>query len=239
MASQWWMLPRSYSGGCRCSGVDISPAWQPQGLWNIVHAEKIRRFEIGIFECFRLLVRQNMLTALRRLAAPTPSLMSRTLSRHSVRAIFNPRAEGSSCFLMSRGLRHCHLITTSDGPGLWLIIVKVFHTVRSRSSRGCTLRNPTTRLGERWRRRVSEERKPRVPGLPAGVYAAAAGLLSGIPISSCRELRSHSKFFFGNMLTSVTVVTDLIVTKPIQISLCRTFSRNVSCRQIRLWPDLR
>src|SRR5713101_10137256 len=92
MASQWWMLPRSYSGGCRCSGVDNSPAWQPQGLWNIVHAGKIRRFEIGIFGCFRLHVKQNMLTALRRMAAPTPSLMSRTLSRHSVRAIFNPRA---------------------------------------------------------------------------------------------------------------------------------------------------
>jgi hypothetical protein len=34
------------------------------------------RFEIGIFECFRLLVRQEILTALRRMAAPTPSLMS-------------------------------------------------------------------------------------------------------------------------------------------------------------------
>src|SRR5260370_41733693 len=112
------MLPRSYSGGCRCSGVDISPAWQPRGLWNIVHAEKIRRFEIGIFECFRLLVRQNMLTALRRLAAPTPSLMSRTLSRHSVRAIFNPRAESSSCFSMWRGPRHYQLITTWVGLGL-------------------------------------------------------------------------------------------------------------------------
>ena len=185
MASQWWMLPRSYSGGCRCSGVDNSPAWQPQGLWNIVHAEKIRRFEIGIFECFRLLVRQNMLTALRRMAALTLSLMLRTSSRHSVQAIFNPWAEGSLCFLMSRELRHCQLITTSDGPGLWLIIVKLFHTVRSRSSRGCTLRNPTTRLGERWRRRVSEERKPRVPGLPAGGYAAVACLLIGTPLSLC------------------------------------------------------
>jgi hypothetical protein len=39
------------------------------------------------------------------------------------------------------------------------------------------------------------------------------------------------------MLTSVTVVTDLIVTKQIQISICRTFSLYVSCRQIRLWRD--
>src|SRR5260370_18849794 len=148
MASQWWMLPRSYSGGCRCSGVDISPAWQPQGLWNIVHAEKIRRFEIGIFECFRLLVKQNMLTARRRLAAPTPSLMSKTLSRHSVRAIFNPRAEGSSCFSMSRALRHCQPITIWGGLGLLLIIAKAFQLVRSRAFRGCTLRTPTTRLGE-------------------------------------------------------------------------------------------
>src|SRR5712672_3493047 len=148
MASQWWMLPRSYSGGRRCSGVDISPAWQPRGLWNIVHAEKIRRFEIGIFECFRLLVKQNMLTALRRLAAPTPNLMSRTLSRHSVRAIFNPRAEGSSCLSMSRALRHCQPNTILDGPGLLLTIAKAFHMVRSRFFRGCTLRKPTTRLGE-------------------------------------------------------------------------------------------
>src|SRR5262245_51059719 len=39
------------------------------------------------------------------------------------------------------------------------------------------------------------------------------------------------------MLTSVTVVTDLIVTKQIQISICRTFSLYASCRRIRLWRD--
>src|SRR5258707_1306489 len=109
------MSPRSYSGRCRWCGVDISPAWQLQDLWNIVHVEKISRFEIAIFECFRLHVKQNMLTALRRMAAPMPSLMSRTLSRRSARAIFNRRAEGSSCSLMLRGLRHCQLITTWDG----------------------------------------------------------------------------------------------------------------------------
>src|SRR5215831_9082648 len=141
------MLPRSYSGRCRCCGVDTSQARQPQGLWNIVRVEKIRRFEIGIFECFRLLVKQNMSTALRRKVAPTPSLMSRTSSRHSVQVIFNLRAEGSSCFLMSRGLRHCRLITTWDGLGRLLIIAKAFHMVGSRSFREFTPRRPTIRLG--------------------------------------------------------------------------------------------
>src|SRR5215831_13658147 len=112
------MSPRSYSGRCRCYGVDTSLASQLQGLWNIVHAEKIRRFEIGIFGCFRLHVKQNMLTALSLMEPPTPSLMSRTLSRHSVRAIFNPRAESFSCFSMWRGLHHCQPITTWVGPGL-------------------------------------------------------------------------------------------------------------------------
>jgi hypothetical protein len=34
----------------------------------------------------------------------------------------HPRAEGSSCSLMLRGLRHCQLITTWDGLGRLLII---------------------------------------------------------------------------------------------------------------------
>src|SRR5215471_13781460 len=165
------MLPRSCSGRCQSCGVDILPAWQRQGLSNIVHTEKIRHFEVGIFECFRLLVRRSMLTALRRKAASTPSLMSRTSSRLLVQAIFSPRAEGSLCSLMLRGLRHCRPITTSDGLGRLLIIAKAFHMVRSRSFRRCTLRKQTMRHGARSRRRVSEGCKPRVLGLPAGVYA--------------------------------------------------------------------
>src|SRR4029077_5936969 len=110
MVSQWWTLPLSYSGRCRSCGVDISQAPQPQGLWNIVHAEKIRLFEIAIFACLRSHGKQSMLTVLRRKPAPTPSLTSRTSSRHSVQLIFNPRVEGSSCSLMLRGLRHCQLI---------------------------------------------------------------------------------------------------------------------------------
>src|SRR5258707_14823219 len=110
---------------------------------------------------------------------------------------------------MLRGLRHCQLITTWDGLGPLLIIAKAFHMVRSRSFRGCTLRKPTIQLGKQWWRPVSEGCKPRVPGLPAGVYAAVACLLIGTPPSLCRGGRSHAEFFFGNMLTSVTVGTDL------------------------------
>src|SRR5216683_913745 len=59
------------------------------------------------------------------------------------------------------------------------------------------------------------------------------------------KLLSNAVVFAGSqgitpvvyLLTSVTVVTDLIVTKPIQLSICRTFCLNVSCRQIPLWPD--
>src|SRR5215831_5547347 len=159
------MLPRSYSGRCRCCGVDTSQARQPQGLWNIVRVEKIRRFEIGIFECFRLLVKQNMSTALRRKVAPTPSLMSRTSSRHSVQVIFNLRAEGSS-FLMSRGLRHCRLITTWDGLGRLLIIAKAFHMVRSRSFRGCTLRKRTCDLASGGEGGSARSANPRCLGCP-------------------------------------------------------------------------
>jgi hypothetical protein len=65
-------------GRCPSCGVDILPAPQPPGLWNIVHAEKASRFEIAIFECFRLRVKQNMLTVLRHKPAPAPSLTSRT-----------------------------------------------------------------------------------------------------------------------------------------------------------------
>src|SRR5882672_7419734 len=55
---------------------------------GLVEYRAIRRFEIEIFGCFRLHVKQNMLTALSLMETPTPSLMSRTLSRHSVRVIF-------------------------------------------------------------------------------------------------------------------------------------------------------
>src|SRR5215831_19094210 len=141
------MLPRNCLARCRSCGVDILPAWQPPGSWNIVHAEKIRRFAIATFEYFRLHAKQSTLTVLRLKAAPTLSLMSRTSSRHSEQAIFNLRAEGSSCSLMLRGLRHCQLITTWDGLGRLSIIAKAFHMVGSRSFREFTPRRPTIRLG--------------------------------------------------------------------------------------------
>src|SRR5258708_16613018 len=108
---------------------------------------------------------------------------------------------------MLRGLRHCQLITTWDGLGPLLIIAKAFHMVQSRSFRGCTLRKPTIRLGERWRRPVSEGCKPRVPGLPAGVYAAVACLSFRTPLSLCLVGSSHSNFFFRIITTTITVLT--------------------------------
>ncbi len=74
----------------------------------------------------------------------------------------------------------------------------------------------------------------RGPGLRAGAYAAAACHSSGTRISFCRESRSRAKFCFGNMLTSVMVVTGLTLTKPIRISTLRESSLNVSCRRTRL-----
>src|SRR5260221_12435517 len=101
---------------------------------------------------------------------------------------------------MLRGPRHCQPITTWDGLGPLLIIAKAFHMVRSRSFRGCTLRKPTIRLGERWWRRGSEGRKPRVPGLPAGVYAAVAWALVGPPRIFLPGVKFPEHFLFGNML---------------------------------------
>src|SRR5258708_40064687 len=109
---------------------------------------------------------------------------------------------------MSRVLRHCQPLTIWDGLGRLLTIAKAFHMVRSRSFRGCTLSKATTRLGEPWPRRVSEGHDPMAPGLPAGADAAVPRLLIGRPTLCCRGGSSHAKFFFGNMLTRGTWVTD-------------------------------